>query len=44
MCNNLSKIVYVKVQYYLQQNCWFCYFETLNSVGKSCLEAPDLVI
>lgn len=46
MCNNVSKIIYVKVWYYLQQlNCWFSwYFETLNSVGKSGLEAPDLVI
>jgi len=45
MCNYVSKILYVKVGYYLQQlNCWFCcYFETLNSVGKFGPEAPDLV-
>lgn len=46
MCNNVSKIGYVKVQYFLQQlNCLFCcYFETISSLGKDGLEAPDLVI
>jgi len=46
MCNNVSKIVYVKVRCYLQQlNCQFCcYFETLNSVEKSGQEARDSVI